>query len=313
MAHLHFRLSLEKAAPIAVPGLTLRRTASAEEYATSLNDGATETEPALLRAHALGGEMSMGELAPAAGYSEFRSVNAAYGRLGRRLAEANDLTPLTRSNKTPIWFSVLAAWRDPQDAPERDDDAVSAQTALFRSYLHPEVIHGLHLAEHLSDAELSNALRKRAALANEPSPSANHLPEHESLATALDPQTALEHAIAVMMAMTRRTAAQSNVQTVVRVVRNKELRVSDQALRTLLADLIKKQGGRCALSRLPLQYHGAHDDDQMLVSLDRIDSDGHYEADNVQVVCRFVNRWKSDMPDAEFRRLMDMVQTAGRE
>lgn len=46
----------------------------------------------------------------------------------------------------------------------------------------------------------------------------------------------------------------------------------------------------------------------MLSSLDRIDSNGHYEEGNLQVVCRFINRWKSDSDDAEFRRLVRLLQ-----
>jgi hypothetical protein len=46
----------------------------------------------------------------------------------------------------------------------------------------------------------------------------------------------------------------------------------------------------------------------MLCSLDRIDSDGHYEEENLQIVCRFINRWKSDSDDAEFRRLVRLLQ-----
>lgn len=313
LAPLHFRLSLEKAGAVSGPGVILRRTASAEGYASFLSGAVSEPELGLLKTHALGGEMSMDELAPAIGYSGFRPVNAAYGKLGRRVAETLGLAPQMRANGTPIWFSVLAAWRDPRNTPERDDDTVSPQSASFRSYLHAEVIRGLHLARHLSDAELRDALQKCAAVADEASHVAGRMPEQDEAADPLDPQAALEHAIAVMIAMTRRTAAQSNGQSVERVVKNKELRISDEDLPALLDGLIEKQGGCCALTRLPLQYHGTQNDDQMLVSLDRKDSDGHYEADNVQVVCRFVNRWKSDMPDAEFRRLMAVVQTAGRE
>jgi hypothetical protein len=49
----------------------------------------------------------------------------------------------------------------------------------------------------------------------------------------------------------------------------------------------------------------------MLASLDRINSDGHYSDGNLQVVCRFVNQWKSNMPDGEFRRLLGMVRASG--
>jgi hypothetical protein len=62
---------------------------------------------------------------------------------------------------------------------------------------------------------------------------------------------------------------------------------------------------------LRLEFYGEHDDIQLLCSLDRIDSAGHYEAGNLQVVCRFVNRWKGDEDDAEFRRLMGLVRSGG--
>ena len=43
-------------------------------------------------------------------------------------------------------------------------------------------------------------------------------------------------------------------------------------------------------------------------SLDRIDSDGHYESSNVQLVCRFINLWKQAADDAEFRRVIMLVR-----
>lgn len=63
------------------------------------------------------------------------------------------------------------------------------------------------------------------------------------------------------------------------------------------------------LTGLVLQYDGEADDRALLCSLDRIDSDGHYEPDNLQVVCQFVIRWKSDSKDLEFRRLLALVRT----
>ena len=46
----------------------------------------------------------------------------------------------------------------------------------------------------------------------------------------------------------------------------------------------------------------------MLPSLDRIDSNGHYAKENLQLVCRFINFWKQASDDAEFRRLVSVVR-----
>jgi hypothetical protein len=72
--------------------------------------------------------------------------------------------------------------------------------------------------------------------------------------------------------------------------------------------LLDMQENRCALTGIPLQFRGEQTDDQLLPSLDRIDSSGHYEIGNLQIVCRFVNFWKSDQDDAEFRRLLALVR-----
>ena len=123
---------------------------------------------------------------------------------------------------------------------------------------------------------------------------------------------ARQRAIADMASTVRATVANANGQEVLRTVKNKELRFrTTQELEKYVGDLIDSQEGLCALTGLPLQYYGDHDDIQLVCSLDRIDSDGHYEAGNLQVVCRFVNRWKSDQGDAEFRRLINLVIDAG--
>jgi hypothetical protein len=74
--------------------------------------------------------------------------------------------------------------------------------------------------------------------------------------------------------------------------------------------LLELQEGLCAITGLKLQFYGDEDDKEMLCSLDRVDSDGHYEIGNLQIVCRFVNRWKSDGDDRQFRRLLDLVRSA---
>jgi hypothetical protein len=102
------------------------------------------------------------------------------------------------------------------------------------------------------------------------------------------------------------TAKQSKGQTVARTVKNKDLRLSKEALIAHLKELLDETDYRCAITGLVLQADGP--DDQLRPSLDRIDSGGHYETGNLQVVARFINFWKQAIPDAEFRRQLAMVR-----
>lgn len=112
------------------------------------------------------------------------------------------------------------------------------------------------------------------------------------------------------MAMTaRETVAGSNGQQVLRTVKNKDVRFeTTQKFEAYIKALIELQEGLCAITGLRLQFNGDHEDTELLCSLDRIDSDGHYEIGNLQVVCRFINRWKSNENDAQFRRLVGLVR-----
>ncbi len=113
----------------------------------------------------------------------------------------------------------------------------------------------------------------------------------------------------VDMAMTAEgTARSSRGQKIETRVKNKEIKFTRQQLEKYLDALLQAQDGLCAISSLPLQYQGSHDNAEFLCSLDRIDSDGHYEQGNLQIVCRFINRWKRDQNDEEFRNLLDIVR-----
>ncbi len=118
---------------------------------------------------------------------------------------------------------------------------------------------------------------------------------------------AREKSIAEMKDSVGKTVFNSNGQVIVTKVKNKELRMTDAQLGKLLRELLEVQGDCCAITGLPLQFRGAHSDENMLPSLDRIDSSGHYELDNLQVVCRFINFWKQASDDSEFRRLLTVV------
>jgi hypothetical protein len=119
-----------------------------------------------------------------------------------------------------------------------------------------------------------------------------------------------KQAAVIRMAMTAlSTVAGANGQQVLRTVKEKEWRFrSTKEFEQYIAALVDAQEGCCALTGLRLQYDGDFDDRELLCSLDRIDSSGHYEPGNLQVVCQFVNRWKNDADDATFRRLVDLLR-----
>ncbi|MBB4199646.1 hypothetical protein CCR94_07225 [Rhodoblastus sphagnicola] len=116
---------------------------------------------------------------------------------------------------------------------------------------------------------------------------------------------------AARMAMTAMgTVAGANGQKALHTVKNKDMGfASQQDLEKYLLDLLELQEGLCAITGLALQFDGDHDDVEMLCSLDRIDSAGHYEPGNLQIVCRFINRWKRADGDDEFRRLIRVVRS----
>jgi len=118
-----------------------------------------------------------------------------------------------------------------------------------------------------------------------------------------------ESAIALMVTRAMETARTANGQTVERTKKNKNFlfdSYSDACI--YVSELWDLQEGLCAISGLPLQMPGSTLDRWMACSLDRIDSQGQYGPGNLQIVCWFVNRWKSDTEDQEFRRLFALVQ-----
>lgn len=51
-------------------------------------------------------------------------------------------------------------------------------------------------------------------------------------------------------------------------------------------------------------------DRELYFSLDRIDSDGHYEPNNLQLVCNFANRWKGAKNNQGFLDLIAAIKAA---
>jgi hypothetical protein len=129
-------------------------------------------------------------------------------------------------------------------------------------------------------------------------------------ATVFSPR---QRAVTLMVMTALGTVAGANGQEVLRTVKAKEcLFRSPKEFEAYVEDLLTAQEGLCALTGLPLGYGGEDEEDpELRCSLDRIDSDGHYASGNLQVVCRFANRWKNDGSNATFRRLIQRVRAEG--
>lgn len=117
-----------------------------------------------------------------------------------------------------------------------------------------------------------------------------------------------ERAAYRMIDMLFQTVAQANGQVVERLVKEKVTSLDRMEWEHLLRVKMGEQEDRCALTGLPLGYDGETDDKEMYASLDRIDSSGHYNPDNVQIVCRFINRWKGADDDVLVRRLLGTLR-----
>lgn len=104
------------------------------------------------------------------------------------------------------------------------------------------------------------------------------------------------------------TTDHANGQQAVRTVKNKDMAfASPKELEDYILELLRLQEDMCVLTDLPLNLDEQEGDSEMRASLDRIDSSGHYAPGNLQIVCRFANRWKGASDNGQFRRLMDVV------
>lgn len=122
--------------------------------------------------------------------------------------------------------------------------------------------------------------------------------------------TSVQKSVTEMALQAMATAAGANGQTVERIMKEKNFGFKDrEELERHIFHLLEAQESRCALSGLPLQFSGSHEDKKMLCSLDRIDSAGHYEHGNLQIVCRFINFWKNNGDNKEFGRLLGIVRS----
>ena len=117
-----------------------------------------------------------------------------------------------------------------------------------------------------------------------------------------------ERSIIEMRYSVENTVRNANGQLGERTVKNKERRMTPMELERLLGSLLDLQSNRCALTGIPFHFAGPDVDKNLRPSVDRIDSSGHYEYGNLQIVCQFVNFWKGDSENEEFKQLLMLVR-----
>ncbi|UFW79625.1 MULTISPECIES: hypothetical protein [Rhizobium] len=119
----------------------------------------------------------------------------------------------------------------------------------------------------------------------------------------------LQKGITELVMSIKGTVDWSNGQRVLNKLKDKKL--EGCTLEQMAAHLEKlwfEQKGNCKLTGLKMHLPGQPGEiKDLLVSPDRIDSNGHYTLTNVQLVCRFANFWKLASDDQRFRDLLDMV------
>jgi hypothetical protein len=92
------------------------------------------------------------------------------------------------------------------------------------------------------------------------------------------------------------------------VMTTRKAKNTDEALRKSVLGVLKRADGICEISGLTYELPMNKTDSDLQVSIDRIDSDGDYVADNMQATCWFINRWKSNDRQANFVRLLELVR-----
>jgi hypothetical protein len=88
----------------------------------------------------------------------------------------------------------------------------------------------------------------------------------------------------------------------------KDLKVTRDELRSALQQIYREQCGFCALTGLRMLLNGEPGSEDFRLSVDRIDSKGHYDIGNLQLVCRFANFWKSATDNSRFKELIAVVR-----
>ncbi|MCE5972417.1 hypothetical protein LZA78_02790 [Sinirhodobacter sp. WL0062] len=84
---------------------------------------------------------------------------------------------------------------------------------------------------------------------------------------------------------------------------------SNEAFYNFLCKIWEEQDGLCQLTGLPMLLpQKGRRITELVASIDRKHSAGHYSPDNIQLTCWFANRWKGTQADNEFSALINILR-----
>lgn len=80
----------------------------------------------------------------------------------------------------------------------------------------------------------------------------------------------------------------------------------------ILLEIFEKQGGKCAVSGVPLTKITGKGVVPTNASIDRVRAGGKYTKNNIRLVCHFVNTWRGKVTDKELlwwsERIMETLK-----
>lgn len=192
--------------------------------------------------------------------------------------------------------------------PKARDLSVNMAT-LNRVQTDADYFRAIMLDEPTFEWEQRDAWRKKAAAVGwHPKPIDQLRKERRKAIVTPQVQEAADHfwdEIERMSDTAVNTAAYANGQTVLRVVKEKEIGFTREQLAEEIGDLLRKQGYKCALT--DYHFRRSSTNPHLKMSLDRIDSSRGYVVGNLQIVTRAANFYKSASDQVDWEAKADAL------
>jgi hypothetical protein len=186
------------------------------------------------------------------------------------------------------------------------------RTLTWRS-IHPKAHHFLQTEATYQEIANDRGYRDYALSLIEGEP-LKELHEYPEWKEALGKRTAvtvfsnLDKTIYDAVRQIEQTVLRADGRVVETTSKIKDMLVASDEMRNVLRQLYDDQQGLCALTGLRMLLNDDDGPKDLRLSVDRVDSNGHYEPRNVQLVCRFANFWKSSGDNDRFRELIELVR-----